>query len=179
MEPEPLVYPSRNGYPYNPGVPDRQLWAIGMIVVQWSMTEFIVDQQIRQLMGDDEESVKQYAKRRNFQQRIDFWQSQIELKLQDPLRSEAMTYITRMQNLNAQRDEVIHRAWGGGMQGGSWSAENYPTTDGALLRKPNDKFKTKSADARATLAWRMTFSRLRKLARDMATLNRDLFMCFF
>jgi hypothetical protein len=176
LDPEPLVYPSRNGFPYNPGVPDRQLWAIGMIVVQWSMTEFIIDQQIRQLIGDDEELIGQYAKRRNFQQRIDLWQSQIETKLQDPHRSKALSYISRIQNLNSQRDEVIHRAWGGGMQSGSWNAENYPTTDATLLRKPTDKFKTKSADARATLKWRLMFSGLRKIARDMATLNRDLFV---
>ena len=176
LDPEPLVFPSRNGYPYTPGVPDRQLWAIGMIVVQWSMTELIVSQKIRDLAQNDEQLLKEHAKKRNFQQQIVFWVSLIESKLQDPLRSDSLKFVERVRNLSSKRDEIIHRAWGGGMQADSWGSEDYPTTDAALLRKQGDKFKTKSTDARVTLSWRLTFSRLRKIAREMATLNRDMFM---
>ena len=37
--PEPFIYPFRHPFPFDPGIPNRQLWAIGMVVVQWSMTE--------------------------------------------------------------------------------------------------------------------------------------------
>jgi hypothetical protein len=50
---EPPWYPSRYHYAWDPGVPDRQLWAIGMIVVQWSLTEFLREQITFNLMVDD------------------------------------------------------------------------------------------------------------------------------
>jgi hypothetical protein len=181
LDRDPLVFPSRrpDTYPYTPGVPDRQLWAIGMVVVQWGMTETLIEQQTRLLVGDDKDALQQYEKLRNARQRIDFFRSQIALKMQDPLRSRAEALVQRIQNLNAKRDNVIHRLWGGGMQAGTWASENYETTDAALLRQPGDKFKTKSTDARATIHWRLTFQELKQTATEMAILNRDLFQAFF
>jgi hypothetical protein len=178
LDKEPLWFPSRNRFAHNPAVPDRQLWAIGMIVVQWSMTEFLIGQQIRLLLAEDPALSAEHNKLRNFQQRVDFWQTQIETKRQEPIRSQVLALIVRIRSLNTDRDEVVHRLWGGGMQAGSWNAEDHPTMDAALLRKPGDKFKTKSTDARATISWKMTFSRLRKIAVDMAGLNRDLLFTF-
>jgi hypothetical protein len=161
--PEPLVYPSRNHYPFNPGITDRQLWAIGMVVVQWSMTEMIVDGQIRGLIGPDQALTAEFARHRNFQSKMDFWQSQIELNVSEPRRSSSLALARRIRDLNSQRDEVVHRAWGGGMQAGSWSAEEHESNDAALLRKTDDKQKTSHGDARDTLSWRLTFSRLRQM----------------
>jgi hypothetical protein len=147
-----------------------------MVVVQWSMTEVLIEQQIRADIQDNAELQTEYSKLRNFQQKMDFWQTQIELRAQEPHRSEAVALLTRIRNLRAQRDEVVHRLWGGGMQEGSWSnPENHPTTDAALLLQPGDKpKKTKSDDARATLSWRLSFNGVRKIAVETATLNRDL-----
>jgi hypothetical protein len=181
LDREPLIFPFRRPerYPYSPGIPDRQLWALGMIVVQWGMTEMLLDQQTRQLIGDDTDLQQQYEGLRNARQRIDFFQRQTALKMQDPFRSEAQALVQRIQNLNSKRDEVIHRLWGGGMQAGTWAAESHETTDASLLRQTGDKFKTKSTDARATIHWRLTFQGLRQIAAEMATLNRDLFQTFF
>jgi hypothetical protein len=180
LDREPLWFPSRNRFDFNPAVSDRQLWAIGMVVVQWGMTETIIEQQIQLLIASDPPLDAEYKNLRNFQQTVDFLQTQIELKIQDPRRSQALALITRIRNLSTQRDEVVHRLWGGGMQEGSWSnPENHPTTDAALLRQPGDKpKKTKSDDARATLSWRLSFSGVRKIAIEIGTLNRDLFVVF-
>ncbi len=51
LDKEPLSFPSRNRFNYNPGVPDRQLWTIGMVVVQWGMTETIIQNQIQVFIG--------------------------------------------------------------------------------------------------------------------------------
>jgi hypothetical protein len=180
LDREPLWFPSRNRFDFNPAVSDRQLWATGMVVVQWGMTETIIEQQIQLLIASDPPLDAEYKNLRNFQQTVDFLQTQIELKIQDPRRSQALALITRIRNLSTQRDEVVHRLWGGGMQEGSWSnPENHPTTDAALLRQPGDKpKKTKSDDARATLSWRLSFSGVRKIAIEIGTLNRDLFVVF-
>jgi hypothetical protein len=174
--PEPLVYPSRHHYPFNPGITDRQLWAIGMVVVQWSLTEMAIDQQIRNLIGPDEGLTTEYARHRNFQSKMDFWETQIELKLEEPTRSQHVALARRVRDLNSQRDEVIHRAWGGGMQAGSWNAGNHDSTDAALLRKTGDKQRSNHGDGRDNLSWRLGFSRLRQMAREMSALNGELFM---
>jgi hypothetical protein len=175
--PEPFIYPSRNHFPFDLAVPNRQLWAIGMIVAQWSMTEMIVDQHICQMIGDDLPLQEQLKRVRNAQEKIAFWKTTIELRLADPARARALELVSRVQQLNSQRDEVVHRAWGGGMEASSWSGGGAEeTTEAALLRKTGDKYKTKSGDARATLHWRLTFNRMRQMAVEMAILNRDLLL---
>jgi hypothetical protein len=74
LDREPLIFPFRRPerYPYSPGIPDRQLWALGMIVVQWGMTEMLLDQQTRQLIGDDTDLQQQYEGLRNARQLISF-----------------------------------------------------------------------------------------------------------
>jgi hypothetical protein len=67
---EPLVYPSWNSLAFKPGITNRQLWAIGMVVVQWSMTEMIVDSKIQSLVGWDKELGKEAAKQRHFQSKL-------------------------------------------------------------------------------------------------------------
>jgi len=54
-----------------------------------------------------------------------------------------------------------------------------PETDAAILRSSADTpKKTKSGDAGATLRWRLSFTGIRNIATDIATLNRDMFMLF-
>lgn len=75
----------------------------------------------------------------------------------------------------------MHRLWGGGMPEDSWSNPGniYPETDASLLRQGGDKpKKTKSEDARAMLHWQLNFNGIRKIATDIATLNRDISMLF-
>jgi hypothetical protein len=162
LDKELLIYPPRHLFSFNPGVPDRQLWAIGMIVVQWSITEFIRDQQSLDLIGGNIELKTKYEALRNARQKNEVWKTLVEYRMTEPLRSQALKLIERVRNLNEQRDDVIHHLWG----------------DGALLRNGDEKLKTKSTDAQNTMRWRLTFDGLRKIALAMATLNRDLFLTF-
>jgi hypothetical protein len=182
LDKEPMWYPSRNRLDYNPGVPDRQLWAIGMVAVQWGMTEILVEQQIKNFIDGDPDRLEQYERIRSFRATLDFFQTQIELKATEPLRSNATVLVGRIRNLSSQRHDIMHRLWGGGMPVDSWNNPGNlcPGADAALLRQPGDKpKKTKSNDARATLHWQLTFNGIRKIATEIATLNRDLFMLFF
>lgn len=56
--------------------------------------------------------------------------------------------------------------------------ENHPTADAAILRDWDEPYKGKSQDARNTVSWRLSFSGIRKIATDIATLNRDLALTF-
>jgi hypothetical protein len=152
-----------------------------MVAVQWGMTETLIEQHIYNLIGDDPDLLAEYQKIRNFRGTLKFFQTQIELKAQEPLRSNVLALVTRIQNLASQRHDIMHRLWGGGMPEDSWNNPGniYPESDAVLLRQPGDKpKKTKSEDARASLHWQLTFSGIRKIATEMATLNRDLFMIF-
>jgi hypothetical protein len=112
---------------------------------------------------------------RSFQQRLAFWQTQLELKLQEPVKSQASDFIPRIQAPSSQRDEVVHRLWGGGLESTSWGAGGAaPTTDGGMLPKANEQTKS----THAPMKWHANFIRLRRMAQEMATLNRDLFQTF-
>jgi len=175
LDNQPLSYPSRHRYVMDPGIPNRQLWAIGMIVVQWSNAEWFIDMSTHHLVGKDEELLGQYKKLRGFKQSLAFWVRLIELKTNDPYRCYILSLVPRIQNLNTQRDEVIHRLWGGGMESESPSAIGMETSDAGLLPNPGEKHHSKVRDGLIPFTWNATFDRLRRLATDLAYLNRDLF----
>jgi hypothetical protein len=173
LDKEPLSFPSRTRFTYNPGVSDRQLWALGMIVVQWSMTEQLIDMNARKLVGDDGDLLAEYNRQRRFQNVLAFWRTQIELKCSDPQRSQLQAIIPRIQALSSQRDEVVHRMWGGGYE--SMSSEPgplTPSTDGGLMPKAGEKLR--KTEGLIPFTWHATFSTLRRIAREMAELNKDL-----
>jgi hypothetical protein len=174
LDKDPLSFPSRDRFVYDPGIPDRQLWAIGMVVVQWSMTEWFIDLSIRNLVGANQRVLDEFKKVRNFQQTLVFWKTQIELKGEEPFRSNTLSLIPRIQALSSQRDEVIHRMWGGGMEANSPSAQGLPTSDAGLMPNADEKLKTNAKEGPIPFTWNATFSRLRRMATDMADLNRDL-----
>ena len=175
LDQEPLWYPSRG--PFNPGVSNWQLWAIGMIVVQWGMAEFIREQSTFNLIGNDQKLIEKYKRLRNSQQKTNFWKILVETKTQEPDRTKNLEFITRFETLNNQRDDIIHRLWGGGMEPGTLGApDKAMTTDAAMHRNRDERIKTKSKDARANLRWRLTFSGLREIANKIAQLNQDMLM---
>ncbi len=178
LDREPFIYPARapHKFPFDPGVPNKQLWAIGMIVVQWSMTEMIIESNSLLLIAGDADLLKEYRMRRNFQQRLVLWETLLELRGEEPAKSTARALIPTIQALSSQRDEVVHRSWGGGMEGDAWSSGGRgPTTDGGMMPKFGDK----SPPDRAPMKWHATFLRLKRMAQEMATLNRDLMVVLF
>ncbi|QQO15822.1 hypothetical protein JJB99_06570 [Bradyrhizobium diazoefficiens] len=174
LENEPLVFPARQRYVMDPGISNRQLWAIGMVVVQWSHAEWYIDMNTHHLMNQDKDLLEQYRKIRGFKQSLAFWVTLIELKTHDPYRAYMLGLVPRIQNLNTQRDEVIHRLWGGGMERHSPSAAGLETTDAGLLPNPGENRKTNVRDGLIPFTWHATFDRLRRLATEIAELNRDL-----
>jgi hypothetical protein len=175
LDNEPPVYPNRRYYPLDPGIADRQLWAIGMVVTQWGMAEFIREQEIISLMADDTSLEARYKKLRASQLKNKFWKELIEAKKQGADLEQWRGLVKRFEALNNFRDDIVHRLWGGGMQGGSPGAPDYgETTDAALHRNRDEKVKTKSKDARGNLRWRLSFQGLRKIGAAIALLNNNM-----
>ncbi len=169
---EPLNYPTRDidYLPYNPGIPDRQLWAIGMIAAQWAMIEMQMHSHMRRFTENDKVLADEYAKQQTFKHQREFWQAQVERKVTyEPRRTELLAIIARIKVSKDQRDRVMHGSWGGGMQAGTWSSENYSTGDAKLL---------KGMHPGGGPSWRLDFQGLRKIAREMARINSRMFTAF-
>jgi hypothetical protein len=174
MDNEPLVFPTRNSLRFDPAIPNRQVWAVGMIVVQWAALEVFIDTHIRKLVGGDKQVMEICGRIRGFQQLSDFWREQIEMKTADPERSRLLEMVMRAKNYSSQRDDVVHRLWGGGMDETSSAASGLPSHDGALMAKSGEQFKSSAKPGQMPFKWRASFQRLRQLAREIAALNRDL-----
>jgi hypothetical protein len=128
-------------------------------------------------MGGDSKLIDEYRRLRNSEQKTKFWKTLIETKMQEPERTKSLDFVTRFETLKNQRDDIIHRMWGGGMEPGTVGApDDSTTTDAALHRNRDEKIKTKSKDARANIRWRLDFGGLRKIAHSMAQLNQDILM---
>lgn len=174
LDKEPFVYPSRHRFVYDPGISDRQLWAIGMIVVQWSMTEYWIDMSTHQLMNKDEKLLTRYKAVRGFQLSLMFWEFLLDTRSTDPFKSSMKALVPRIKDLSAQRDEIVHRMWGGGMEAQSPAAAGLPTTDAGMLPNPGERFKASEKGGLIPFKWKADFSRLRRLATDIGELNRNL-----
>jgi hypothetical protein len=82
-----------------------------MVAVQRGMTETLIDQHIQNFIHSDGKLVAQYKRVRNFRETLDFFQTQIELKMEEPLRSNAEVFVGRIRNLASQRHHIMHRLW--------------------------------------------------------------------
>ncbi len=95
LDKQPLSFPSRARFVYDPAVPDRQLWAIAYDCVQWSMTEYFIDMSTHQVVGSDNPLLDEFKRLRGFQQIVSFWETQIKERAKDPYRSSILPLISR------------------------------------------------------------------------------------
>jgi hypothetical protein len=131
------------------------------------------------LVGDDKALLQGYKNLRNFKQSLAFWATLVERKTEDPYRSYMLAIVPRVQALSSQRDEVIHRLWGGGMEAESPSSAGLETADAGLMPNPGEKLPSNTREGLIPFTWKATFQRLRRLATDLAQLNRDLLQSVF
>jgi hypothetical protein len=146
-----------------------------MVVVQWGMAEYIRNQSVFSLIGDDTKLIAEYKNLRNSSSRTAFWRAQVETKNNEPKRTQNLGLIVRFQQLNDKRDNIVHRMWGGGIEGDTLGVPaEVSTTDGAMHRARDEKKKTKTKDGRHNLSWRLDFQGLRNIASEIAQLNKDI-----
>jgi hypothetical protein len=164
---EPIVFPSRDPFTFNPAIPDRQLWAIGMVVAQWCYIELIMHGQILAMIGDDQTLKTEYEKQRSFNHKRQFWEKLIPLKMPDGTQKiRLLALIEEIKRLKPQRDAVIHNPWAGGMEGSSWIAEGkFPTTDAGTMG---------SMQKGGSPPWNLTYARLKQMIEEIGQLAFEL-----
>lgn len=162
--PTPVRFPSRHRFSFDPAVPNKQLWAIGMVVAQWGMTEMIMHNHVTDLIGDDIPLRAEYAKQDSFRHQRVFWESLIKTRVCDPVqRDNLITLLQSVKDLKSQRDRIMHQLWGGGMEGSSWSSCGNSSSDAALLKVQE-----------GPPSWRLSFIGVRRIAKQISELNAAL-----
>jgi hypothetical protein len=157
------MYPSRVGFFFDPAVPNRQLWAIGMVVAQWSMTETMMHNSAQRLTGEKTPLWAEYEAQASFKHHLQFYKGLVETKLADPKRAQFLLLISEIQRLKSQRDRVMHQPWGGGMEEDSPSSGGLPTTDAEII---SGHFQNPR--------WALSFPRLKQLAAELSLVNAKM-----
>lgn len=106
-----IVTNARRKFRLDPMLTDRQLWALGMIICQWSTLEQIVDQHARAFFEGD--ALSEYDKTRSFSARRKIWISMIKAKIAEPHRAGYLEFIATVADLQSQRDNYAHGMFGG------------------------------------------------------------------
>lgn len=114
----PSIFPSRHAYNFDVAVPDRQLWAIGMVAAQWGVVELFMRIHVHKLVGSDDAALKaHFDAQPDFRHKREIYQTLVETKITaQPQRSTVLALIEDIKRLKHERDRVMHASWGGGME---------------------------------------------------------------
>ena len=96
---------------FDPMLTDRQLWALGMIVFQWSALEKLIDQHVSAFLEDD--TLAKFTETRSFSTRRRIWIEAIKSGLMEPHRSNYLKFASEIGDLQTQRDNYVHGVYGG------------------------------------------------------------------
>jgi hypothetical protein len=92
---------------------NRQLWAIGMVAVQWSSIEQWMTVMVNGLTQNDQDTRKQYNSTWSFSARIDIWEHLADTKIIEPWRQMMLALVNEVRQVQDMRDKIIHASWGG------------------------------------------------------------------
>ncbi len=148
---------SRKGFYFNVPPGDRQLWAIGMVVVQWSALENLLTGVANGILANDENARKIYEETRVTKLRLDMLHTHVDQRVVDPARERLIGIIGRAKEMQAERDKIVH---------GAWTA---PFED-----EPEHASAFSFGGARRPFEWKLTFGRLVEIARKIDKLQADL-----
>jgi hypothetical protein len=105
------MFPSRKKFKFQVTPSDRQLWAIGMVAVQWSLLEGHIKALAHGLFGDDAAARGEFDQKLVFRQRLRITRDRIDQKVMNPFRADLVTIIDRIGSIAQERDKIIHGTW--------------------------------------------------------------------
>jgi hypothetical protein len=106
------MFPSRKKFRFHITPSDRQLWAIGIVAVTWTLLDNLLQVSASALAGDDKAIKEQYDSVRSFKIRIDILKDLIETRMREPFRQQFLDLVTEIKNAQVLRDRIIHGSWG-------------------------------------------------------------------
>jgi nucleoside-diphosphate-sugar epimerase len=147
------MFPSRKKFQVNVVPSDRQLWAIGLITVQWSHLEMLIKVYMHALATDD--ARKQFDVTLNTKVRLRQLRDVVTERVTQPYQGEILSLIDRITGMQQERDRVIH---------GTWADEGVGTPERTFdYGKPRKPFE-----------WKLTYGELVEIALKIDALNVQL-----
>src|SRR5258708_3840728 len=160
------MFPSRKKFRFQVVPSDRQLWAIGMVAVQWSLCEGHIKALAHGLYGEDEAARSEFDQMLVFKHRHRMMRDLVDRKIMEPFRTDLLAIIDRMCSLAGERDKIIH---------GTWSSNNPPP---AIPDEPGpfDEATEVSGTAKPKpgFEWKLTYERIIDTAVKIDAVSFDL-----
>ncbi len=103
---------ARKKFSFQVAPSNRQLWAIGMVAVQWAAIEQWMNLIVIGLTHDAPEVREEYGKTWSFSARIDFWELLAQTHVIEPWRTKMLAAINETRQVQELRDKIIHGTWG-------------------------------------------------------------------
>lgn len=117
---------------------DRQVWAIGMVAIQWTVIEGFLTAIGHQLMEDDKAALDKFNQTRAFESRLDQIEILAECQLQTGPWRELRAIFVRIKDAKQQRDRIIHGSWSGGVHEGPWTQQQMTVFNWSKPHPPFD-----------------------------------------
>lgn len=135
---------------------DRQLWAIGMVAVQWTLLEYDIKVIAHSLYGDDSAARSEFDRMLVFRHRLRMLRDLITEKIVDEFRPGFLAILDQIGALALERDRIIH---------GMWSSDQPPP------EKPDEPGPADEAThvsntpkPKPAFEWRLTYQRVMETA---------------
>ena len=93
---------------------DRQLWAIGMVVVQWTALEQMVKAYVHSFSDEndpDDPIRKLFDSTRPMSKRLDQWEDLAKQRIQSAWLQPMLELVNETRQLADSRDKIIHGTW--------------------------------------------------------------------
>lgn len=149
------MLPSRKKFRFDVPPTDRQIWAIGMVTVQWSALEMWTRSFVHALNGQDAEAIKRFDETLVSKQRYRQFRNAVLQKVKPAYQHALLAIIDRITGLQQERDRIVHGAWG----------DTGPETPISVFHfgKPRKPFD-----------WRLNFGQIVDVALKIERLSCDL-----
>lgn len=155
------MFPSRSKFRFQIAPSDRQLWAIGLVVVQWSQVEMFMTVVAHGLTEDDPAARAEYNDTPNMKIRHRLLRALTEAKVMEPWRAELLRLVDRIGQTQQERDRIVH---------GNWEAQG-----GSLPHDPVANKVFSWQKPRPAFDWKLTYQTIIEVARKIDAISADLF----
>lgn len=113
------MLPSKDKFKFQVAPSDRQLWAIGLVVVTWTHIEQLIQVVAHSLTTETSPERIEFNQTRAFKLRLDQVKAIIEAELRPPYRETFLNLVAETRITQDLRDKIVHNSWGGGGTDGS------------------------------------------------------------
>ena len=150
----------RRDLPFDVVPTDRQLWAIGLVVTQWSSLELMIQILGHALTEKDSPERTEFDSSLRFKRRLRQLRILVETRIMEPWNSEILHVLTEIGSIQNERDKIVHHSFG--------QSENQ-------LETPNRVTLDDYRPGRVNYGWKLDYNTIRNVAIKIADLNQKLF----